>query len=402
MHTCLHRAAPAAEEFRETTAPTGPSGSVGVREGYDVDVYDAGGQGAATRGFWLQHVRLGIWMSVVVIAMIAVYLLATPSRPLQGLAWVLVGTASVSTAAVALLPWRRLVQSRAGLQIMVVWSLLLVPMIVVLAQLDGGQRSPIALLLMLPLVFAGMAYPFRATLLVGGAMVVAQLAIDVAGGGVAAQGIVLRAAVLVLVAMMAALTARNHWQSVTRAEELADELRRLALRDGLTGCLNHRGFHERLDAEVARSVRTGTSVALLHADLDHFKRINDGFGHPTGDEVLVEVGRVLREVARRTDAVGRVGGEEFSVLLPGSDLVEAELVAERLRTEVGRLPLPVAVTLSVGVSALPDPAPSQDELVSSADRALYAAKRAGRDRVVVAPHPDDELAGLAPRPGSLD
>ena len=392
MHTVLHRAASAAEEFRGTTAPTDPSGTCVVREGYDVDVYDTGGQGPATRGFWMQHVRLGIWMSVVVITMIAIYLVVTPDRPREGLAWTLVGIAGVSTAGVALLPWRRLVRSRAALAVMVAWSLLLVPMIVVLAKLDGGQHSPVALLLMLPLVFAAMAYPFRATVLVGGAMVVGQLAIDVTGGADGVEGVTLRSAVLVLVAMMGALTSRHHWHSVTRAEELASQLRRLALRDGLTGCLNHRGFHERLDAEVHRGQRTGVPVALLHVDLDHFKRVNDTYGHPAGDEVLVQVGKVLHDLARRSDAVGRVGGEEFSVLLPGADLDEAAAVAQRLRARVRELPLPVPVTLSVGVSALPGAARTQDELIRTADQALYAAKRTGRDRVVVATHTAAALA----------
>lgn len=354
-----------------------------------MDHHHVGAHGDAARGFWIEHVRLGLWMSAVVISMIAVYLVATPGRTHQALAWGIVVAAAVTTVAVAALPWRRLVQGPLALRTMVVWSLLLVPMIVLLSAVDGGSSSPIGLLLMLPLVFASMAYPFRATLLVGAAMVVGQLAIAVVSGPVTPQDVVLRAAVLVLVAMMGALTSRNHWRTVNRVEELAGQLQRLAHVDGLTGCLNHRGFHERLDAEVARSRRTAHPLALLQVDLDHFKLVNDGFGHPVGDEVLMAVGGVLRQVARRADAVGRVGGEEFAVLLPGSDLAEATAVAERLRDAVGTMALPVPVTLSVGVSALPEAAATDEELVTTADRALYAAKRAGRDRVVVAGRRDE-------------
>ena len=355
-----------------------------------------GGPDRGAHVFWVGHVRLGVATSAVVLTLIALYLLATPSEPHRPLVWVVVAAATVLTAVVGLLPWRRLVPTGRALPLMVGWSLCLVPMVVLLAAVDGGADSPFSLLLVVPLVFSTLAYPVRATVLVGGAIIAGQVTIVLATPGAGLQHVLLQGAVMALIAAMGTLTSRNHWQALAREEALAARLRQLADRDGLTGCYNHRGFHERLDAEVARSRRSGRPIALLQADLDHFKQVNDGFGHPVGDDVLVRAGRVLQELARVSDVVGRVGGEEFAVLLPGSTLDEGRAVGERIREAVGRLDHPVPVTVSVGVSAMPETAATDEQLVASADRALYAAKRAGRDRVVVAPPLHALEAGAAP------
>jgi diguanylate cyclase (GGDEF)-like protein len=163
------------------------------------------------------------------------------------------------------------------------------------------------------------------------------------------------------------------------------ELHRRATTDALTGLRNRANFEGWLRREVEAARTGGRPLAMLLADVDHFKRVNDERGHPAGDRVLGEVARRIQGAVRGEDLVARVGGEEFAVLLPGADLAAASEVAERVRVLVSATPveLPGAtltVTVSVGVSAL---AEGDDELsfVSRADVRLYEAKRDGRDRV---------------------
>ncbi|MCC6830400.1 MAG: diguanylate cyclase [Thermoleophilia bacterium] len=174
------------------------------------------------------------------------------------------------------------------------------------------------------------------------------------------------------------------------------QLRAQATSDPLTGLANHRTFHERLHAEAARSRRSGASLALVLLDIDRFKSVNDLHGHQCGDEVLRTIAAVLAEDARTTDLAARLGGEEFALLLSDSGDDGALAVAERLRAAIAatRVQGPGRVTASFGVASLgPDGDP--DELVRAADRALYAAKGAGRDRCVL--H-DADLELLMPAP----
>ena len=175
-------------------------------------------------------------------------------------------------------------------------------------------------------------------------------------------------------------------------EELRDangRLSELATRDPLTGVFNRRHFEVLLATELDRARRHDHSVALILADLDHFKSINDRFGHVAGDRVLTAVANTLLDGVRGHDVVGRYGGEEFVIFLPETDLDEALVVSERLRGAIAALSfddyagLEVRTSLGVaeanGVSAA-----DGDPLVSAADDALYRAKRAGRDQVMAA------------------
>ncbi|WP_374676218.1 diguanylate cyclase domain-containing protein [Ideonella sp.] len=170
------------------------------------------------------------------------------------------------------------------------------------------------------------------------------------------------------------------------------QLTDLSETDGLTGIANRRRFDRRLREEWQRAQRHGVPMALLLADVDHFKAYNDHYGHPAGDDCLRRVATLLQGCAQRSsDLVARVGGEEFAVLLPHTGAAEAEEVASRCLQALRRQALPHAasptaahLTLSIGVARLAGPGDTPDELVARADRALYEAKRGGRDGVVVA------------------
>ena len=153
--------------------------------------------------------------------------------------------------------------------------------------------------------------------------------------------------------------------------------------DPLTGLLNRRGLAERFDAEVARAIREQRPLAAVAIDVDHFKRINDANGHDAGDRALAWLAAVLCEQTRGSDIIARTGGEEFLVVLPGTDLASASEFAERVRRAAATEDAPVALTISAGVAA--DAVPSTPyALTQAADAALYEAKREGRDRVVYA------------------
>lgn len=171
--------------------------------------------------------------------------------------------------------------------------------------------------------------------------------------------------------------------------KMRTHLETIVLTDPLSGCFNRRGLNQLAEREVSRAIRAKKNIAVLAIDVDHFKHINDQYGHLTGDEVIREVGTLLRETARDFDVVARIGGEEFTVLAPDSNdegaLILAERVMQAFRThQFHSLPPDRRITTSVGVAA----APARDDevaktLLARADEALYIAKRNGRDRAVV-------------------
>jgi diguanylate cyclase (GGDEF)-like protein len=170
---------------------------------------------------------------------------------------------------------------------------------------------------------------------------------------------------------------------VRRNRELLETVANEARTDALTGLLNRRGFDERAEIELTRARRDGSSIAVVIFDIDYFKRINDEWGHKTGDAVLARTSAILAASARDIDVVARMGGEEFAVLMPECDEEGAANLADRTRDAVakaGSSGLP-AVRLSAGLAAGTAPETAQ-ELLQAADVALYRAKRAGRDRTV--------------------
>lgn len=175
-----------------------------------------------------------------------------------------------------------------------------------------------------------------------------------------------------------------------RIEKDQKALAELATRDGLTGLLNRREFLRLLREELERSRRYGHACAVVLIDLDRFKTVNDSWGHPAGDAVLRAVAERLLNEARPSDRVCRHGGEEFALLLPETPSQGAATAAERIRAAIGAVPVPVsqersiAVSASFGVAIFPGDGADEQSLVAAADRALYAAKEGGRNRVVLA------------------
>lgn len=172
-------------------------------------------------------------------------------------------------------------------------------------------------------------------------------------------------------------------------EEKNRELQRLSISDGLTGLYNHRHIHRLLTDEFERTERTGEPLTVAMFDLDRFKSVNDTYGHQTGDRVLQAFAGILHESAREIDRIGRYGGEEFMAILPDTDADEAMTFVERVRQRVERTPFdigrdePLHMTVSAGLADIPaEGVTSCEELIRRADEALYAAKAAGRNRVV--------------------
>jgi len=179
-------------------------------------------------------------------------------------------------------------------------------------------------------------------------------------------------------------------RSMLRLSEANRQLHLLATEDVLTGLNNRRFFMARVPDELERCRRSGDSLAVALFDIDHFKTINDRFGHPAGDAVLRQVAARFRTVCRSIDVWGRVGGEEFGLLLPGITPARALIACERVRLAIAEAPfctkteaaLPVTISCGVAITAGFE---SDDALISRADAALYTAKRTGRDRVAIAP-----------------
>jgi len=184
------------------------------------------------------------------------------------------------------------------------------------------------------------------------------------------------------------------------AAQLHEEVELRSETDGLTRVFNRRKLDVDLKAEVARSTRYGRPLSLIMVDIDHFKGINDTFGHQQGDEVLKLVAAILGRRSRESDSAYRYGGEEFAILLRETPAPAAAEIAERMRGRIreglATLGLPRDITASLGVAAIGDRIHAAEQLVEAADGALYAAKESGRNRVVISSH---SLSSPPPEPG---
>jgi diguanylate cyclase (GGDEF)-like protein len=176
-------------------------------------------------------------------------------------------------------------------------------------------------------------------------------------------------------------------ESISRAI-LHEEMKLRALTDGLTGLYNHRHFQERLEENLKRAERFNESLSLILTDIDHFKSINDTYGHPVGDMVLKTVASTIKSTIREVDIAARYGGEEFAIILIGATSRHARKTAERLRKKIKEKKFSAdnktfTVTISLGVASFPDDSTDREDLIEKADLALYTAKKSGRDRTVL-------------------
>lgn len=242
---------------------------------------------------------------------------------------------------------------------------------------DGGAAALNEVYYVWPVVFAAYYLPVRALVaelvLVGGCYAVALRIVD--------PGPIALTRWLIVVTMLigvGGLISRLQ----ARVDELVTRLSETARRDALTGLLNRRGFEERLEAELARATRAERPVALILGDVDHFKTVNDELGHPAGDAVLLQIAGVLEGIVRRSDTVARIGGEEFVFIVPDANAETAFALAERARVALERTfaDEPVPLTASFGTVSFPVDGTTAASLLETADRALYAAKRGGRNR----------------------
>ncbi len=179
-------------------------------------------------------------------------------------------------------------------------------------------------------------------------------------------------------------------RAALREKEHQEKLEQLAATDPLTQLMNRRQFSQMVQREIQRVRRTGTPLSLMVLDIDHFKRINDTYGHDVGDEAIIALANNLREQVRAIDLIARLGGDEFIICLPETDVQQAKNVAERIRGSIEHLHLtsrsgkPIEFTLSIGLAPLSGDSDFED-LYIAADQALYQAKHHGRNQTQVSP-----------------
>jgi diguanylate cyclase (GGDEF)-like protein len=196
----------------------------------------------------------------------------------------------------------------------------------------------------------------------------------------------IRSDMLTLGEQLGPLAVNRHVLALKRSTAVGEEYKRLASTDSLTGVINRREFMKRAKTEVARLLRHQGELSVMLLDVDYFKQVNDNYGHPAGDRVLKFVAQAIESALREEDVLGRIGGEEFAVLLPATDSQSAGATAERVRLAIENLRIQVGdqeimVTISIGISEFATGELSIEPAMVRADRALYQAKDLGRNRV---------------------
>ena len=352
--------------------------------------YDASSMHRAR--FWLVYLRLGLSVLTLESCAALGYYSLTGSRANRGLL-ISIAIVSILLATVGFCLSNRLAQHSLRRPIAIGFLIFAEVAVALAASLDGGIDSPVVYLLGLPVLVGAIALTPRQVLACGVTTVVCLIGVALSDGDVARSRFDLEmlcasigGAIILALGMASAATGFERAQ-----DRLISEVNRLTGSDPLTGCLNQRAFHSRLELEIERSRRYGYPLTLVVADVDLFKLFNDAHGHRAGDETLASVARVLLDSIRRSDAVARIGGDEFAMILPetsleravGADAVQgaielAERILESLRADTA-----IGVTLSLGIAELSAANPTEQKIFRDADEALYRAKAGGRDRSVV-------------------
>ena len=332
---------------------------------------------------WRRHLLMGIGSFTLGAVILLGYVLLTPHGPHRGLLAAMDIGGVLCWLGVFLPVGLRVLRTTWRTPFFFIWSVTTLALIAAAAGLDGGAQSPITGMLVLPVLFAALVYPLTnviALALVADAFyaLMATSATVVSTSKVTMTGVV-----LALAGGIAVMAAVNRGTQDRDRQRLTDRLHGLATRDGLTGCLTYQAFQDALEGETSRARRHGRPFSVMMVDLDSFKLINDAHGHDVGDATLRGVVHALLAAARSTDVVGRLGGDELAVLLPETDLVQAPVVAARFQSHARVAETPVQVTVSFGTSTWSGQFDSPAEVIRRADQALYSAKHAGRDRLVV-------------------
>jgi diguanylate cyclase (GGDEF)-like protein/PAS domain S-box-containing protein len=312
-------------------------------------------------------IAAGIWLTYGIGGFGELYVLLTWERPHRlGLAC-LFALATLAAAIVSMLPKERIVRSRLREPFFLSWTMLDFVMLVIGTLADGGTTSPLVLVFFIPVVFSSMSYPLVSVITVGIVSVFSYLLVALLTSGSNWAYEVAFAISLACTAAMSAWQASNH----NRQHRV---LAKVSRTDPLTGCLNRRGFEERALAELSAMTRSGGTGAMLMLDIDHFKPVNDIFGHAAGDELLCWVSDTLRRTARSSDVVGRLGGDEFAVLFPEMDYADARASATRVGEALSK-----RAPASLGLAFFPDDGADLEELSRHADMRLYDSRKGRSD-----------------------
>ncbi len=314
-----------------------------------------------------ESIGVGVRLTLATCAAGWLYVAATWSKSNRNLIASLFGIGAIVALLFVLIPHERVVRSKWREPFFMLWSLTNIALTTAVVAADGGSTSPLALLFFVPVVFAALSYPLSSVIAISALDYIAYVAVGVTGTRPDQQYVGFFAFCLACVAVLCGWHARNQDRRRTA-------LARVSRADPLTGCLNRRGFEERFDAELSRAARTGRPLGLVTLDLDHFKEINDTRGHAAGDDVLRWAVDVMNEVVRPMDVVGRIGGDEFAIVVPGAGPDDTAVIAARVQKALAdRAPS------SVGVACFPTDGADREELQRSADGVLYVGKR-GRAR----------------------
>jgi diguanylate cyclase (GGDEF)-like protein len=304
----------------------------------------------------------GVWLTYAVCGASALYVAFTWERPERLLIAMLFGGGLTGAIVIERLPRARIVRSRYREAFFFGWSVLDLALIVTATAADGGTHSPLALIFFIPVVFAAMSYPLLSVLVVGGLSVASYLALALLEGGAPWSYQALFAVMLFCTGSMSSWQARNHGRQRRALMEVSRA-------DPLTGCLNRRGFEERAFAEIAATTRRANQGAVLLLDVDHFKQVNDRFGHGAGDDLLRWVVATLRATIRPADAIGRIGGDEFAVLFADLEPSEAVQTAARMGEALSE-----RAPCSIGLASFPMDGTTLEDLMREADARLYASR----------------------------
>ncbi|HEY7628280.1 MAG TPA: GGDEF domain-containing protein [Ilumatobacteraceae bacterium] len=323
-----------------------------------------------------RYAELGAILTAITAISCLLYFVATPEGQ-HRFALQMLCAPAVAIAAAVMFVARRLVGGRWEIPFFYCFSAAAMVLITAVSAFDGGASSPLSVLLILPVVYTSISYPMAGVWVITCTAQSVMLLLMALGDDWSAVSW-LRFVILIVFNILAVTSATNRATYQASGRELAVR----AMHDDLTRCLSYGAFNDCLRLEAARATRHGRPFTVLIADVDYFKQINDTFGHPIGDDVLRRLATALTNGTRTEDAVGRLGGDEFGILLVDTHAGAGHAQAERLRMLMRGVELSAQVTVSIGVATWTGPGDSAADVLRRADTALYAAKAAGRDRTL--------------------